>query len=732
MLALSRGVDMRRTFALLVTTAAWIAAPAFAQEASNMDGAGSADDIVVTAQRREERLQDVPIAVTAFSAANLEARQIRNVVDIMSTVPNLHASNNIGQGSATTVFIRGVGETESIATIDSPVGFYIDDVFIGRQGVNNLALFDIDRVEVLRGPQGTLYGRNTSAGAIKIVTKKPVFENNVAGEASYGRFDTWTVKGSANLALSDSLALRGNVLFGDGDGDTFNRVLNRRVNGTQTTGIRLAARALASETVEINLAGDWGRSNQNGRYGVDVAGILRPPAPSLYISTTGTVMRNIGKSWGLHGTIDWEASDAFAIKSITAYRATDQRYNLELTDQPVSLFTVYTDTSAKQFSQELQASGTAVDDRLNYVAGLYYFNERNASVIADYVFSSFFFRRDLRVKNDAYAVFAQLDYDLSDQFSVILGGRYTIDKKAIDISVIGDFTGTDYQFSPFTGIPLFSTPGVCGGVIPARPSRPVKCQIKTSKFTPKLGLEFKPNENFLLYATYTNGFKSGGWSARVTDPNEFFDFDPEEIDSYELGIKSTIANGAGTVNLTGFYYDYQNLFNTGTTTTGFGIATSNAKIWGLELETNWRVATGVRLFANAAWQDNKRKSITASTVVLGDRLQRTPKWQTSIGFNIDRQITDRISIIANADYAHSSKHFVSPQNFPETLTGPIDEVNASVGLGFDDKRYQLILSCKNCFGETYFNQALPFAFLGFTTLYPSPRSSWAITGKMAF
>ena len=719
------------TACLLASAAIALPQAAFAQVAAPAAEV-ALGDIVVTAQRRAERLQDVPIAVTAIDARAIENRQMTSLVDIMSTVPNLHASNNIGQGSATTVFIRGVGETESIVTIDPPVGFYIDDVVIARQGVNNMALFDVERIEVLRGPQGTLYGRNTSAGAVKIITVKPQFENGFTGEASYGRFNTWSLKGSGNIALSDSSAVRLTALVGDGDGDTYNRVLDKQVNGTKTLGFRGAARFQPGDDLEINLSADWARGIQNGRYGFDVSGILRPPADSIYVSSTGTDVRNVGKAWGLHGTLEYKLSDMLSLKSITAYRATTQRYGLDLTDQPVSLYVLYTDNDTGQFTQEFQLTGSGLDDRLEFVAGLFYFNERSTAFIGDYIFSSLFFRKDIRIGTDAYAGFAQGSYKLSDSFSLILGGRLTHEKKFIDITTIADFTGRDFQYTPFAGIPIFDNSTVCGTISPSRPERPVACNLSVTRFTPRVGLEFKPDQDLLVFATWTRGFKSGGWSARVTAADEFFDFDPETLDSFELGLKSTVASGRGTVNLTGFYYDYKNIFNTGTAPNGsFGIAISDAKIYGIELETNWQLADGVRAFGNLAWQGNDLARPAAATIVLGDRLQRTPSWQGSVGINVDRPVSNRVNILANADYSYMGKHFVSPQNFPSTETGPVNIVNASVGARLDD-RFDITAGCKNCFGDEYFNQALPFPAFGFVTVYPNARSSWTITARARF
>ena len=717
---------------LLATSMLITAMPSLAQAVGA--GATTADtaigDIVVTAQRRAERLQDVPVAVTALDAGQLAARQITNVVDIATTVPNLHVSNNIGQGSATTAFLRGVGETESIISIDTPVGFYLDDVYIGRQGVNNMALFDVDRIEVLRGPQGTLYGRNTSAGAIKVVLRQPQFTTEAQAEASFGRFDAWSAKGSINLPLSDKAAVRANALVSGGGGYTFNRILDERVNDSKFAGFRLAARFKPTDTLDINIAGDWSRDIEQGTYGNDIAGIVRPRSESVWISTSGTDTRNVGKAYGVSATADWAYSDAISVKSITAWRTTTQRYNLDLTDQPVPIYLLYTDNKSDQFSQELQASGTVLDGRLDYVAGAYYFNERSTSFLGDQLFSFLYFRKDLAVQTQSMAGYAQVNWRFADRFALILGGRYTEDDKAIRI--VQKFGGTP-GFADIGGVVTFTTDTLRGQIIPARPGRPVKTELNFQRFTPKAGLEFRASRDLMVYATWTRGFKSGGWSARVTDAAQFFDFDPETIDSYELGLKSTVLAGRGTVNVTGFYYDYRNLFNTGTTEDGgFGIATSNAKIYGIEVETNWQLADGIRLFANGAWQDARRSSVGVATITLGSELQRLPHWSGAVGVSAQRRLTDRFNWLANADYSYQSAHFVNPQNTPAGRTGPVNLVNASAGIQTADERYALTIGCRNCFGEIYKVQILDFAALGFITVYPGPRAQWTVTARARF
>lgn len=724
---------MRITASLVAIAAMGIPTVSMAQDqasdpaAEERDGVGN---IIVTAQRRAENIQDVPVAVTAFSGEQLAERQIDSIVDIMTTVPNLHASNNIGQGSAVTAFIRGVGETESIPTIDTPVGFYLDDVYIARQGVNNMALYDIESIEILRGPQGTLYGRNTSAGAIKVNTKKPdPSAPEFMAEASYGRFDEWRFKASANLPISANAAIRVNGIIGDDNGDTFNIFNDTRVNETSTKGARIALLADLSPGVTFEVAGDYSRNNENGTYAIDVSGITRPTTGSLYIANTPEESRHVTESYGVMARLTANVGDSATLTSISSWRGNTQRYNWDLSDQPVPLYIINSDNSADQFSQELQISGDMMDGGVTYVAGLYYFHEDADAYINDFIFQSLNLSKTLGVTTDSYAAFAQADIALSDTLSVILGGRFTRDEKSIEIEQrIGGIPGFD-----LTGVVIFDTDTVDGQVIAARPDKPVETDLGFSRFTPKVGLEFEPNDDILLYATWTRGFKSGGWSARIFDAAEFFDFAPETIDSYEVGLKTTILDGNATANLTGFYYDYKNLFNTGTTDAGgFGIATTDAEIYGIELETAWRLAPGVSAFGNAAWQDGKRKGIGATTISLGNELQRLPEWQFSVGMDIDQPLTDDIDWLLNGSYSYTDELFVNPQNTATALTGPIDRVNASVGIAAADRGWMLTLGCRNCFGEEYIDQILDFPAFGFITVYPGERANWTLTGRVRF
>ncbi|NNM00789.1 MAG: TonB-dependent receptor plug domain-containing protein, partial [Gammaproteobacteria bacterium] len=350
---------------------------------------GGLEEVVVTAQRREATLQEVPVAVSAFDKVSIERRQSFNTVDIVNNVPNLVGNNNIGQSTATTVFLRGVGTTESIVTVDTATGFYVDDVYMARQGVNNMSLYDIERVEVLRGPQGTLHGRNTTAGAIKIFTTKPSDEFDFKAEASYGRFDRWNLKGTVNVPLTDQLFVRATAITNQGDGFTDNATLGE-VNDRDTVGFRGALRWEATDSLTFDLVGDWSESDSDSLYGIDllpangVSPVYSFSNTDLFQSSSGLNQFNEGEASGVSLDINWDINDKVAIESITSYRNTRQKWDLDLSDKPFpTIFRLLTINDSDQFSQEVKLNATLFDDRVDLVVGAFYFDEESFSIIGD-------------------------------------------------------------------------------------------------------------------------------------------------------------------------------------------------------------------------------------------------------------------------------------------------------------------------------------------------------------
>ena len=731
--------------AVLAAIAGAGAAPAYAQD----QGADlRLEEIVVTAQRREAQIQDVPIAVSAFDPVEMERRQAFNVVDIVSNVPNLVGNNNIGQGTATTVFLRGIGSTESIVTLETALGFYIDDVYISRQGVNNLSLYDVERVEVLRGPQGTLYGRNTTGGALRVITAKPGPEPSGSVEASLGAFDRWSLKGSANIPLSDTLYMRAGAFIEKGDGYSDNLTTGKDVNDRDGVGGRLAFRLVPSDTFEATLSVDYYKSDQNGLYASDVARIIAPRTKDLFTVHSGTDTSNIGKTYGASLTLDFTLSDDIDLQSITGFRNVYQKWNLDLTDQPVSVFLLRTINDTDSYSQEFKLNGRAADGRLKYTAGVFGYKESNFSFIGDEINHRFpgntrvplpYFGRNYDMDVTSYAVFAEAEFALTDQLNLIAGARYTKDDK--DLVMDARVAGTPGFV--LNGAPNYNNATLNGLGVPT--------SLDFDKFTPKLGLQYEFSPDMNAYLTYSKGWKSGGWSARTNNPTEFVVFEPETVNSYEFGVKTTVADGRARVNYTAFYYDYKDFFSTATGAAGnFIVFTSDAEFYGLEFEATGRVTESFDLFAAAGWQEGSYQDLNPSVfgTSIGEEPQRMPKWTMKVG-GTQTWAVGAGELRLSADYQFMADHFTNLQNSELARSGDVKVLNASLGYEFADSRYSLALACRNCLDHEYISQSLDFSGidprqtalnptapnyngLSFLTVYAGPPREWALTFKAKF
>jgi iron complex outermembrane receptor protein len=710
------------------------------------------EEVTVTAQRREADVQNVPIAVSAFDPVEMERRQAFNVVDIVSNVPNLVGNNNIGQGTATTVFLRGIGSTESIVTLETALGFYIDDVYISRQGVNNLSLFDVERVEVLRGPQGTLYGRNTTGGALKVVTKRPGPEPEYSLEGTYGEYERWSLKGTANVPLSGRFFMRANAFVEQGDGYSDNLFNGAEVNDRDGYGGRLAFRFEGSGRFEADFAADFYESDQAGLYASDVAGIVRPSTGDLFTVNSGTETSNTGRTYGAALTLTWDLSDTLELQSITGFRNVYQKWNLDLTDQPLSVFLLYTINDTDSFSEELKLNGRAYDDRLKYTVGLFGYKEDNFSFIGDEIVLWFpgdvrvplpFFGRNYDVDVTSYAAFAEAEFAVTDRIRLIAGGRYTKDDKELDIEARA---GGTPGYSLVGGGPNYDNATLNALGVPT--------DLEFSKFTPRLGVQYLFTDDVNAYLTWSRGWKSGGWSARTNNPAEFVVFEPETVDSYEFGVKTTVAEGRARLNYTVFYYDYTDFFSTATGTAGnFIVFTSDAEFYGAEFEATARLSSRLDAFAALGWQDGEYKDLDPLVfgTSIGEEPQRMPEWSAKVGGSYTVPLAGDASLRFTADFQFLEDHYTNLQNSELARSGDVEVFNAAVAWEFGDAgRYQATLSCRNCFDDEYISQSLDFsgipprstafdpslpgAFngLNFLTVYAGPPREWLVGFRARF
>jgi iron complex outermembrane receptor protein len=699
-------------------------------------GAPVLAEITVTAQRTEASLQDVPISVTALGAADIERQQITNTLDVISKVPNLVGSNNVGLGSATSFFLRGVGQDESLSTSDPAVGTYVDGVYIARQINNNTFLYDVERIEVLRGPQGTLYGRNTSGGAVRVMTVKP--EDALKGyvDLSYGDYDSYSAKAMINAPISDTLSFRLNgFVLGQDEGYIKNLTTGEEVWAPEGYGARVQLRFRPNEAVDFTLAIDYADEEGTGLTGSDfnrntdrdyftvVSGLEGQFAETDQIGVT------LGGTFRIGGV---------TVESITGWRDLNQRFLLDLSDDDPAQYVLPHDSNHTQVSQEFVFSGEA--GKLDWVAGVFYMDEDNESDIGDELFLfggavAGNFRRDLQNDTESYGLFAEATFHFSDQWALTLGGRQTEEKKTVrntQYFVIPSGEprqtgGSGYPGVPGTLVPLWDTEDVAALGTPT--------QLDFSEFTPKVALEFRQSDRILWYVSYTEGFKSGGWNARVTDPRDFVDFQPETVKSYELGLKSQWFDDRLRANLTYFLADYDDFIITALNADGrfVTINAAEVEIDGFEAELTLAAAEGLEFFAGLGTMDNEYKELVGADFPRSNEVKRTPEMSWQLGFNWDVPVAALGGrIFTTGAFSHQDEYYNGLKNDPVELAPAIDVFDFSLGYEPEGGRWSVTASCKNCGDEEYYHSTLNFGSLGFATQFPGLPRTWKLGFRYNF
>ena len=454
--------------ALLISATLLSSTSVWAQVAATDEGASDApQEIIVTAQRREQSLQEVPLAVSAFGAEDLQARQITNTLDLVNYVPNLIGHHNTAVGTANAYSTRGLANSESISTFDPPVGTYIDDIYVSRQGANNFSLFDVERVEVLRGPQGTLFGRNTTGGAINVIMARPQEEFGGFAEVGYGRFNRVQLRASVDVpVIEDKLLTKLSGYYIESDGYVNNLSNGDQLNGEENWGVRGAVRAHLSDNVMWDVSADYiHNSNANLPHFYDPTTDQRITYTKISAETplgTGLVSSrladntagNLAESYSISSNLEVGVGDNATINVISGYRHLYQEFLTEslagatgvvidgvnlVSASPGAGIPLASDSWHSQFSQEIKFSGEAFGGLLDYVAGVYYINETNETDFANLLILSSgtaFVNGDRVMTNDteAYAGYVQGDIHVTRDLTLTAGVRYTDERKTIAYS----------------------------------------------------------------------------------------------------------------------------------------------------------------------------------------------------------------------------------------------------------------------------------------------------------
>ncbi len=606
---------------------------------------GQIKDIIVTAQRRRESVQDVPIAVSAFSADQLRAQGVSSALDIGQFVPNLIAQNNTGLGSANAYFLRGLGNTETIATFDPPVGTYVDDVYLSRQNANNLNLFDVERIEVLRGPQGTLFGRNTTGGAVNVILREPGKTFGGYGEIGYGSYNKKLARASVDIPIADTFQIKVSGYWQNDDGYTYDSVTNQRLNDDDGWGVRLGVHGDLSSNVRwnagyayieadgeniLNFLCDPNRPTVcDGRY--SSTGLSAVPGAANFAGL-GVIGRKANYGLGnrtatnlITSNLAIDVADHTTLTLITGFVNQTQQYAIDFYDGrsgptvaapipavrglPRGGFSILNDGKVDQFSQEVKLNGR-IGSLIDYVGGVYYLTEHNTTDFAD-VFANVLLLGDRTLKNttDAIAGYAQADLHVTPALTLTAGIRYTDEIKRIHFE--------DHRASCNVAVPAASClfdqnffVAANGTTVPVTAAIPLRQETK--QWTPRFAANYKFSNDILLYVSATKGFKSGGWNARGYTPSGVLPFGPEKVWSYETGVKSEFFNHHLRANVNVYREDVTDLqtlsgiVNPATGAISFVTRNfANYRNTGVEAEFTVIPVRGLNLFTNVGYQNDK-------------------------------------------------------------------------------------------------------------------------------
>ena len=676
----------------LCGTSAWAqdavppAAPAVQSAPSGLQ------DIVVTAQRREERLQDVPIAVTAVGAGQIAAQAIRTSQDIQMLVPTL-VYDNIAQYA--TPFMRGIGTDLVIPSADLSVATYLDGVYIPNAGDAISTLLAVDRVEVLEGPQGTLYGRNAVGGAINIITLSPRQELEAKASLGYGNYDR--IEGSASISGGLAPGLSVGAYFMGSRRDTYLHIRHPApVTGEPDHETNWAGRLkLVYEPSDLlRLTASYQHSDFKGREGPayhqsdpNALGYALGATfdPDRYSVTTNAPIyqRSRADSAMFRAEV---FTDSFNIVSTTGYREFRGETSNDIDSTSVYIVTVNSVIPSKSFTQEIQIQSPQ-GSPWTWVVGGYYYHERAAyqPLAAQFgpPLGSPVDYQETRAssKTDSFAIFGQATVPLdavTDGLNLTLGGRYTIDRKT--------FQGTD-QF--FLGNFPDGAPAGPPTIYPSDHKR-------WKQFTPKITLDYKTGDT-LIYGTYSKGFKSGVFN--LSTPTTPGPVDPEELEAYEIGFKSDFADHRIRLNAAAYYYDFTGLqvaVTTGLTATVQNAAT--VRTYGLTGSLAVQASQELLFSANAAWaageyRDFDNYAFDGATVdASGNRIQRLPKWLIGATASFNREL-DFGKLHATAGWRYNSGYYFDAAEFERQKAFHL--INATIGISILDDKLDLSVWGRN-------------------------------------
>lgn len=702
------------------------------------------EEVIVTAQKREQNMQDVPVAVTAFSADDLNNAGVQDVTEVQKSAPNVTMQVSRGTNTTLTAYVRGIGQADPLWGFEPGVGLYVDDVYLARPQGGVLDVYDVERIEVLRGPQGTLYGKNTIGGAVKYVTKRLTGEPELSISGALGSYNQRDIKIAGQMPLIEDKLLFGASVaqfkrdgFGEfllsGD-DNYNK---------DVTAARVSLEFLPTDNLSFLFNADKTDDDSNAKGGYRMTqSVLNPsePIPSdVYDTYADMDTHNSVESSGASLTVTWDINDAFTLKSITAYREGDTYTNIDFDNTALPSAHVPAVYNDDQTTQEFQLSYTG--EKLTMVGGLYYY-EGTASGAFDVLLGAY----DLAgpfdpslgsfdalsagsVDTTSYAAYMHATYTFNDTWALTLGGRYTIDEKSADVYKEQLFV--DGTSSAVGGQDLFSLAVLTD----------YQNDNEWKQFSPRISVDYTLNDDTLIYASYSEGFKSGGFDMRgdaSKNPGTVNGYDPEVVDTFELGIKTELADGRIRMNAAAFYSDYTDMQVTVQESTDGGsnyvssvLNAGESKIKGFELEVVGQITESLSAAFMTGYIDAEYLSVETQTptgtVDLADdwSFANTPEKVASLKLNYARSFGNGGDIVLSAGASYRSE----TQIFQ--VESAIDEDSytlwdASAVWYSADEHWTVGLHAKNITDEEYRVGGYNFANLGAEEVvvgyYGNPRT----------
>lgn len=766
-------------------------------------GPRTLEEVVVTAQKISQNLQEVPIAVSSFSAESLNKLGISNVSQIADFAPNVTLDFTApisGSSSALVSFIRGIGQSDFAMNFEPGVGLYVDGVYMARNMGGVIDLLDLERIEILKGPQGTLFGRNTPGGAINVVTKKPSHELSGNIELTLGEDNRQDIRGVINIPLADHLFSSIAISSKNRDGyvkripypDTLpadqtdfrsidQGVLNDLPNGNDLGNenndtVRAKLLWQMAEDKELLIAMDYTRVRENsaptvledaelwqstggiaGLYNACVSGMGPPVCNSITDGRTGNAIdpqftsrtpydnrfltdsdhttygnANSGTAldaWGISATYEWDINETLSFKSITAYRDLESIFGEDADMSPLIIDHHGFELNQEQVSQEFQLIGNG--EKLKWVAGLYYFNEEGEN--NDYVpLAGGLFQVDgpNDIENTSYAAFGQLTYNITEPWSITLGARVTREEKEF----VGGQTDRNDLSAKF-GVPLAAFPD------PTDTTRlfPLGKQEQDFDDTSiRVGSEYRFSESIFAYVSFSQGFKAGGWDTRLTGPELVApDFEEENVESYEIGLKSDWFDNTLRINLAAFHTDYENLQLV--IQRGISPLTANAgesDIDGFEVDFQWLATDNLQVTGSMGWIDAEYTELDSRAndvgVFLDSEFNNTPERVASLALDYSQPLSSGGSMAVHLDYSWKDDHFNDAVNTPALAQDAFGLTNLSVRYNSPEEKWHATLGVQNLTDEDYVMSGFNQPGVGYIIKTIGRPREWWLTLGMDF